>query len=81
VHLRGANALSKALELDIANWSSPSAENYFSRIKRDQILAAIGEATGNPAPERFNNLKKKDVAAQAEKLVTATRSVPPTIST
>ena len=33
-HLRGANSLSKALGLDMANWWSPNAENYFSRVKR-----------------------------------------------
>ena len=78
-HLRGANALSKALGLDMANWWSPTAENYFSRIKRDQILTAIVEATAKPAPERLKSLKKKDLAAEAESMLTGTRWIPPTI--
>ena len=79
VHLRGANALSKALGLDMANWWSPTVENYFSRIKRDQILEAIVEATGKPVPERLTALKKKDLAADAASMLTGTRWVPPTI--
>jgi ParB family chromosome partitioning protein len=79
VHLQGANALSKALGLDMANWWAPTAENYFGRIKRDQILAAITEATARPAPERLRALKKKDLAAEAESMITGTRWVPPTI--
>ena len=78
-HLRGANALSKALGLDVANWWSPNAENYFSRIKRDQILTAILDATAKPAPERLKSLKKKDLAAEAESMLTGTRWIPPTI--
>jgi ParB family chromosome partitioning protein len=78
-HLRGAKPLSKALALDMANWWAPTSENYFSRIKRDQILGAITEATGKPAPERLNNLKKKDLAAEAESLIAGSRWVPPAI--
>ena len=78
-HLRGANSLSKALGLDMANWWSPNAENYFSRVKRDQILTAIVEATAKPAPERLKSLKKKDLAAEAESMLTGTRWIPPTI--
>jgi ParB family transcriptional regulator, chromosome partitioning protein len=40
-HLAGANTLSKALGLEMANWWAPTAENYFSRIKKEQIIAAI----------------------------------------
>lgn len=63
-HLMGADALSKALDFDMMLWWGPTAENYFKRIKRDQILAAISEATGKPPPERLNNLKKKDLAGE-----------------
>ena len=46
---------------------------------RNQILGAIEEATGKPAPERLGSLKKKELAAEAESMVTDTRWVPPTI--
>ena len=78
-HLRGAKALTKVLALDMANWWTPSDENYFSRIRRDQILGAIAEATGKPVPERLNSLKKKDLAAEAESIIIGTRWMPPAI--
>jgi ParB family chromosome partitioning protein len=76
-HLMGADALSKALDFDMMLWWGPTAENYFKRIKRDQILAAISEATGKPAPERLLKLKKGDLAAEAEALLENIVWVPP----
>ena len=72
-HLRGANALSKALGLKMANWWAPTAENYFQRIKKDQILAAIKDASGLPVPDRLTSLKKSDLAKEAEAFVKGTR--------
>jgi hypothetical protein len=37
------------------------------------------EATGAPAPDRLKTLKKKDLAAEAEKLVKDTRWLPPVL--
>lgn len=71
--LAAADALGRALTLDMANWWQPTAANYFARIKKDQILQAIEEATGAPIKERPRSLKKQDLAAEAEKLVTGTR--------
>jgi ParB family chromosome partitioning protein len=79
-HLRGANALSKALGLEMANWWAPTAENYFSRIKKEQIIAAITDASGKAAPERLKSLKKSDLAAEAESIVKGTRWLPPVLS-
>ena len=71
--LAGANTLSKALGLEMANWWAPPAENYFSRIKKEQIVAAITDASGKAAPERLKSLKKSDFAAEAESIVKGTR--------
>src|SRR6516164_932722 len=65
-HLGAANALSKALGFDMANWWAPTAENYFQRIKKDQILAAIKDVSGLPVPDRLASLKKSDLAQEAE---------------
>ena len=78
-HLGTAKALSKALGLDMADWWAPTAENYFSRIKKDQIIAAITDASGDTAPERFKSLKKSDLAAEAESIVNGTRWLPPVV--
>jgi ParB family transcriptional regulator, chromosome partitioning protein len=74
--LGGAQALAQALELDMANWWQASAANYFGRIKKDQILQAIQDATGAPVDERLKGLKKKDLAAEAEKCISSTRWLP-----
>ena len=39
-----ANAMAEALSLDMSAWFSPNAENYFGRVNRSGILAAIDEA-------------------------------------
>ena len=74
--LNGAKALAQALELDMANWWQASAANYFGRVKKDQIVEAIQEATGAPVDERLKSAKKKDLAAEAEKCVASTRRLP-----
>jgi ParB family transcriptional regulator, chromosome partitioning protein len=63
-----ANDLAKALKLDTGAWFSPTAENYFNRVSRAQILAAIDEAKGEHAPA-LDKLKKSDLAVRAESLV------------
>jgi len=74
--LAAADALARALTFDMANWWQPTAANYFARIKKDQILQAIQEATGAPVKERLRSLKKQDLVAEAEKSVTGTRWLP-----
>ena len=60
----------------MANWWHASAANYFGRIKKDQILQAIQDATGAPVDERLKALKKKDLAAEAEKCISSTCWLP-----
>jgi hypothetical protein len=42
--------LANALALEMRTWFVPGAENYFGRINRTGILAAIDEANGTHAP-------------------------------
>ena len=74
--LGAAEALAQALGLDMSNWWQASASNYFGRVKKDQIIRAIAEATGAPVDERLKALKKKDLAAEAEKSIAGTRWLP-----
>jgi ParB family transcriptional regulator, chromosome partitioning protein len=68
--------LAEALELDMANWWQASAANYFGRVKKEQIVEAIQEATGAPVDERLKLAKKKDLAAEAEKCIAGTSWLP-----
>ena len=36
-----ADALASALNLDMVQWFTPTAENYFSRVGREQIVSAV----------------------------------------
>lgn len=70
-----AKALSHALQLDMGNWFAPSAENYFGRVNRAQILSAIDEANGTHAPA-LEKLKKSELAVRAEQLLSGTSWLP-----
>src|SRR5258708_18871705 len=59
--LGAANAWAQALGLDMSNWWQASASNYFGRVKKEQIVQAIEEATRAPVDERLKALKKKDL--------------------
>jgi hypothetical protein len=39
-----------AVRLDMAQWFTPTAENYFGRISKAGILAALAEIKGAIAP-------------------------------
>jgi ParB family chromosome partitioning protein len=73
--LAHARALGHALQLDMGNWFAPSAENYFGRLNRAQILAAIDEANGSHAPA-LEKLKKSELALRAEQLLAGTSWLP-----
>ena len=46
--LRHADQLAAAQKLDLKDWFTPTADNYFSRVGKQQILDAITEASGQP---------------------------------
>lgn len=70
-----AKALGHALQLDMGNWFTPSAGNYFGRVNRAQILAAIDDANGSHAPA-LEKLKKSELAVRAEQLLAGTSWLP-----
>jgi ParB family chromosome partitioning protein len=72
----GRLGAAEALGLDMSNWWQASASNYFGRVKKDQTIRAIAEATGAPVDERLKALKKKDLVAEAEKSIAGTRWLP-----
>jgi ParB family chromosome partitioning protein len=74
--LKGAQALAAALGLDMADWWTPDGDNYLARVKREQIIAAIEDATGGPADAAFQTLKKKELVQKAETLLAGKRWVP-----
>lgn len=74
--LRHANALVTALQFDIADRFTPTAENVFGRISRDGILTVLSEAEGAAIAPAWTKLKKADLAALAERELSATGWLP-----
>ncbi len=71
-----ADRLAKALQLDMGKWFTPTAANYFGRIKRTGILEALSDA-GRPIRTRsWGKLKKAEFAALAEREITGTGWLP-----
>ncbi|WP_085811265.1 ParB/RepB/Spo0J family partition protein [Sphingomonas sp. TZW2008] len=60
--------LGSSLDINVAAWWRPTAENYFDRISKTMTLAAIEEVGGAELRNRYGASKKTDLAASAEKL-------------
>jgi len=69
--LAQADALASALNLNMAQWFTPTAENYFCRVGRAQILSDLAGATGAPAKRSWTKMTKSALAALAEREVGA----------
>ena len=55
---------------------TPTAENYFTRVGKPQILEAIQEAKGQPPAPAWEKLKKVDLATEAERQIAGTGWLP-----
>jgi ParB family chromosome partitioning protein len=71
-----ANALASAVVLDMTQWFTPTAENFFCRVGRDSIVKAICAAKGVPAKRSWQKLKKSELAALAEREIAGTGWLP-----
>jgi ParB family chromosome partitioning protein len=70
-----ADRLARAVELDMTAWYAPTAEGYFNRIRRSQIMTSIDEAKGGHGPA-LDKLKKTELAVRAEKTIAGTGWLP-----
>jgi len=70
-----ADLLAAALRLDMAQWFTPTAANYFSRIGKTGIIEALQEVKGAAAPA-WTKAKKSELAALAERELAGTDWLP-----
>ena len=70
-----ADALARAVNLDMTAWYTPSAEGYFNRVSRSHIITAIDEAKGGHGPA-LDKLKKSELAVRAEGQIAGTGWLP-----
>jgi ParB family transcriptional regulator, chromosome partitioning protein len=64
-----ADRLATALKLDMADYWQATAEGFFSRVSKDQTLAALTEAASETVSRGMAAMKKAELAAAAEKAV------------
>jgi ParB family chromosome partitioning protein len=70
-----ADRLADAVKLDMTQWFTPTAGNYFGRITKTGILAALAEVKGSTAPAG-EKAKKSDLAAIAEREIAGSGWLP-----
>ena len=71
-----ADQLAQAVNLDMADWWTPTAESYLSRVKKEQILEAIGEGTSERNFEDLRKMKKAELVGAAERRLAGSRWLP-----
>ena len=76
----GVLAATIGLDMAKAGWS-PTADSYLGRVTKAQILAAVREAKGEKAADRIAGLKKPDMVAAAEELLSGTGWLPEPLGT
>ncbi|MGW8192141.1 ParB/RepB/Spo0J family partition protein [Sphingomonas hankookensis] len=62
------NRLATILEIDVATWWRPTAENFFDRVPKGSLLSLLDEVGGPALSGRHASQKKGEIAASCEKL-------------
>jgi len=77
-----ADRLARDVSLDIAatGWT-PTVDNFFGRVTKARILEAIGEAEGEAQAKLVAQLKKGDMAREAEQLLAGSSWLPEPLRT
>ena len=72
-----ADRVAEAVQLDMAEagWR-PTAATYLGRVTKARILEAVREAKGEQAAQLIEDLKKADMAREAERLLDGTGWLP-----
>jgi ParB family chromosome partitioning protein len=73
--LQHADAIATALGMDMMKWFTPTAENFFKKIPKSLMLAAMTEA-GKPPTIDAAKLKKAELAEFAERTLRGTGWLP-----
>jgi ParB family chromosome partitioning protein len=74
--MQTADQLAKSLDLNMAQHWTPTAENFFGRVNKTAIQAAVTEAKGEVAARKLEGLKKPIMAAEAANAVSGTGWLP-----
>jgi ParB family chromosome partitioning protein len=77
-----ASTLAEAVSLDMAaaGWA-PTSDNYLGRVSKARILEAVREAKGEQAAQAIAGLRKAEMVAQAEQLLSGAGWLPEPLRT
>ncbi|PPD10124.1 MAG: DNA-binding protein [Methylocystis sp.] len=77
-----ADRLAHVLSLDIAatGWT-PTVDNFFGRVTKARIIEAVREAKGAEQAKRIEQLKKGDLAREAEQMLAGSGWLPEPLRT
>ena len=80
--LAHADRLAEAVKLNMAaaGWR-PTVDTYLGRVTKARILQAVRESKGQQAAQRIENLKKGEMADQAQELLAASGWLPEPLRT
>ncbi|MBS0232500.1 MAG: ParB/RepB/Spo0J family partition protein, partial [Proteobacteria bacterium] len=73
-----SHQLSAALDFDIRTDWKATADNFFKRVTKASILAAVTEARDDQTAELMSHMKKQGMATEAERLIDGTGWLPET---
>lgn len=76
-----ADRLAQLVGLDLTRDWKPTAANYFNRVTKTRILAAVREAKGEDTARLLDSLKKGEMAREAERLMADTGWLPEILRT
>ncbi len=79
--LAHADRLAAAVDLDMAQAWTPTAENFIGRVTKARIVEAVREARGDAAADRLTGMKKPDMVAAAEVQLAGTGWLPEPLRT
>ena len=71
-----ANALARAVALDMADWWEPTTQGYLNHVSKAQIAQALKEAEVDPADEGAGAMTKDALVARAASLLAGKRWLP-----
>jgi len=74
-----ADALGHATGLDMRVWWRPTEAEFFSRLTKTEILAAVTEGASQQAARRLADHKKDRMAKEAERLLVDSGWLPPSL--
>lgn len=73
------NRLASILDVNVARWWRPTADNFFDRVNKGSILSLLHEVGGPALSGRHASLKKTEISTSCQKLFAGDSIVEPEV--